>query len=66
MCWRLFHHPRPQAETHVVVIPKDHVASLLSAMMRAVQESARRLGLDRRSFRLMANAAASGVTPHMH
>jgi len=24
-----FHHPRPVAEVHVVVVPKEHIASLL-------------------------------------
>lgn len=71
-----FHHPRPQAEIHVVVIPKQHVPSLLdplaldeallSSMMRAIQETARQLGLDHTGFYVRANAAAPGVTPHMH
>ncbi|MBW3588676.1 MAG: HIT domain-containing protein [Actinobacteria bacterium] len=71
-----FHHPRPLAEIHVVVIPKEHVPSLLdpkaldgallSAMLRGVQESARKLGLDQAGFHVRANAAAPGVTPHMH
>ena len=71
-----FHHPRPQAEIHVVVIPKQHVASLLdplaldgallSSMVQAIQEAARQLGLDNTGFYVRANAAAPGVTPHMH
>ena len=71
-----FHHPTPQAEIHVVVIPKQHVASLLdplgldgallSSMLRAIQETARALGLDQAGFYVRANAAAPGVTPHMH
>ena len=71
-----FHHPRPQAEIHVVVIPKQHVPSLLdplaldgellSSMVRAIQEVARQLGLDTAGFYVRANAAAPGVTPHMH
>jgi histidine triad (HIT) family protein len=71
-----FHHPRPQAEIHVVVIPKQHVPSLmdplaldgalLSSMVQAIQESARALGLDRTGFYVRANAAGPGVTPHMH
>ena len=71
-----FHHPQPQAVIHVVVIPKTHVASLLdpmaldgallSSMLKAVQEVARDLGLDGKGFQLRANAAAPGVTPHMH
>ena len=71
-----FHHPRPQGEIHVVVIPKEHVASildprardgrLLASMVQAVQEVARILGLDRSGFYVRTNAAAPGVTPHMH
>jgi histidine triad (HIT) family protein len=71
-----FHHPQPQAEIHVLVIPKKHVTSLLdplaldgallSSMVLAVQEVARELGLDKTGFYVRANAAAPGVTPHMH
>lgn len=71
-----FHHPQPQAAIHVVVIPKTHVASLLdplaldgallSSMMQAVQQVARQLGLDKTGFYVRTNAAAPGVTPHMH
>lgn len=72
-----FHHPRPSATPHVVVIPKDHVASLLApealdgellrSMLTAVQAAAREIGVDSApGFYVRANAAAPGVTPHMH
>jgi histidine triad (HIT) family protein len=71
-----FHHPRPAAQIHAVVIPKTHVPSLLdpmaldgallSSMVRAIQEVARQLGLDHTGFYVRCNAAAPGVTPHMH
>ena len=71
-----FEHPYPEYVAHAVVIPKKHVASLmadeaadpalLSAMIRAVQAVARSVGLHEQGFRLEANAAAPGVTPHMH
>lgn len=71
-----FHSPHPETETHVIVIPKQHVQSLmdplaldgalLSSMMLAVQNAARELGLDRTGFYVHANAIAPGVTPHMH
>ena len=71
-----FRHPQPQAEIHLVVIPKQHVSSLLdplaldgallSSMVRAIQEVARALGLDQSGFYVRCNAAAPGVTPHMH
>ncbi len=71
-----FHHPPAQAEIHVVVIPKRHVSSLLdpraldgallTSMVQAIQEVAWELGLDKTGFYVRANAAAPGVTPHMH
>ena len=71
-----FHHPVPTSEIHVVVIPKEHISSildpqaidgpLLSSMVRAIQETARELGLDKSGFDVRANAASEGVTPHMH
>jgi histidine triad (HIT) family protein len=71
-----FHHPYPEAEIHVVVIPKAHVASLLaerardgellSSMVDAIQRTAKQLGLDTSGFFVRANAAAPDVTPHMH
>lgn len=71
-----FHHPTPQSEIHVVVIPKNHVTSLLdpqaldgellTSMLRAIQEAARALHLDDKGLQEQANAASPGVTPHMH
>jgi histidine triad (HIT) family protein len=71
-----FHHPHPQDEIHVVVIPKDHVTSILDplalnadllvSMLLAVQKTARLLKLDETGFYVRINAAAPGVTPHMH
>ena len=71
-----FHHPQPQSEIHVVVTPKKHVPSildrnaldgaLLTSMVRAIQEVAISLGLDKAGFYVRANAAAPGVTPHMY
>jgi len=72
-----FHHPRPSASPHLVVIPKRHVSSLLAvealdgellvSMMAGVQHAVRSAGLDSGAgFYVRANAAAPGVTPHMH
>lgn len=71
-----FHHPYPESQIHAVVIPKAHIGSLLdqaladgellTSMIRAVQEVARSLGLDKAGFQLRSNAAAPGVTPHVH
>jgi histidine triad (HIT) family protein len=71
-----FHHPEPHEGIHVVVIPRQHIVSILDpsaldgallvSMVKAVQASARSLGLDRDGFYVRTNAAAPGVTPHMH
>jgi histidine triad (HIT) family protein len=70
------HHPTPQSEIHVVVIPKKHISSILDAaatdgsllasMVSAVQQSAVKFALDRSGFYVRVNAASEGVTPHMH
>jgi len=71
-----FHHPRPKSKIHVVVIPKQHVKSILSrkardgellaSMIQAVQKVAKELKLDKKGFYVRVNAAAPDVTPHMH
>ena len=71
-----FHHPEPSSDVHVVVIPKEHVpgvldekslnGDLLTSMLKAIQHAASSLRLDRDGFYVRANAAAPGVTPHMH
>jgi histidine triad (HIT) family protein len=71
-----FHHPRPIAPFHVVIIPKRHTPSLLGpealdpallvAMIGAVQKVAALVDARADGVRLMANAGAPGVTPHMH
>lgn len=71
-----FHHPEPSAEIHVVVIPKEHVPSildpkaldgnLLMSMVAAIQKTAGALELDKEGFRVSTNTGTPGVTPHMH
>jgi len=71
-----FHHPLPSSDIHVVVVPKKHISSildddaadgsLLRSIVLAIQNVAQSLGLDKEGFYVRVNAAASGVTPHMH
>lgn len=68
----------PQAPVHILVIPKQHMASvleiphgsgdLLAAMMSAVQQIAREQGLADDGFRLVTNtgSAAGQVVHHLH
>lgn len=66
----------PQAPTHVLVIPKHHVPSLLEAndpallgkLMIAVKAAAHALGLEKRGFRTVINTGpdAGQVVFHLH
>jgi histidine triad (HIT) family protein len=73
-----FHDVRPQAPTHVLVVPRKHLASLtdlapeddglLGAMVRAARDLAQRLGLAERGFRLVMNCGhdAGYSVYHIH
>jgi histidine triad (HIT) family protein len=60
-----FHDIRPQAPTHVLVVPRKHVTSLLDlapqddallgSMVRTARDLARDTGLGERGFRLVMN-----------
>lgn len=73
-----FHAPDNKGDVHVLVIPKKHVASVLSpeaadgkllkSMITAVQKVAAILGIDKtgKGFYVRFNSSAPMVTPHMH
>ena len=60
-----FHDIRPQAPTHVLVIPRKHLTSLLDlapehdglvgVLVRKARDIARDMGFDERGFRLVMN-----------
>lgn len=69
----------PQAPIHVLVIPKGEYVSmadftahapekLITGFMRAVGETARKLGLEKDGYRVIANAGdnAHQEVPHLH
>jgi histidine triad (HIT) family protein len=73
-----FHDVNPQAPTHVLVIPRRHVTSLLDlgsadddlvgAMVRQARDIAKQLGLAERGFRLVLNCGddAGYSVHHIH
>jgi histidine triad (HIT) family protein len=73
-----FHDTHPQAPTHVLVVPRRHVASLLDlgeaddgtvgALVRTARDLARSLGLEERGFRLVFNCGddAGYSIHHIH
>jgi len=66
----------PQAPTHILVIPTEHVetlgdtddAGLLGGLLVAAVEVARRERLDVRGYRVVVNnkAEAGQTVPHLH
>lgn len=66
----------PQAPTHLLVIPREHVASSLdvedsslwSWFLGVAVEVAKKLGLDDEGFRFVVNTGAHGgqTVPHLH
>jgi histidine triad (HIT) family protein len=73
-----FHDINPQAPTHVVVIPRRHITSLLDlqpeddalagALVRKGRDIAREMGFGERGFRLVMNAGddAGYSVYHIH
>jgi histidine triad (HIT) family protein len=67
----------PQAQTHVLVVPKEHIASLaeagpehtalLGSLMAAAANVARQLKLER-GYRVVVNTGAEGgqTVSHLH
>ena len=66
----------PQAPVHVLVVPKDHYDNIvddvpgevLAAMANAIKEVAKRTGIDKTGFRVIANTgeAAGQTVMHLH
>lgn len=73
-----FHDIHPVAPTHVLVIPKKHIASLLEVTLEdyttighvfsSIQKIARELGLAERGFRVVNNIGKDGgqTVHHIH
>ncbi|CAB1129631.1 Uncharacterized HIT-like protein aq_141 [Candidatus Hydrogenisulfobacillus filiaventi] len=73
-----FYDIHPVAPVHVLVIPRSHIVSLAAAspeeaaliadLVRVVHRVAADLGLNRRGYRVVANAGREGgqTVAHMH
>ena len=68
----------PQAPTHVLVIPKKHIKSvmeiqdedneLLSRIFQVIKTVAKQEGIDEKGFRVVSNIGEDGqqTVPHLH
>ncbi|MGI8522923.1 MAG: HIT domain-containing protein [Nocardioides sp.] len=71
-----FHHTRPSWPTHVVVVPKRHVASLTAvgapdeadvrALLAAVQQVAARIEREHGAARVLTNLGRYQDSKHLH
>ncbi|MGA8943118.1 MAG: histidine triad nucleotide-binding protein [Thermoactinomyces sp.] len=71
-----FHDISPVAPTHVLVIPKKHISSLMelkeedqtivSKIMMAIQKIAKEFGLDEKGFRVVNNVGEEGGQTVFH
>lgn len=71
-----FHHTRPFWETHIVVVPKRHIASLTSvdeadaddvrALFRAVQVIAREVEAEHGAAAVLTNLGGYQDSKHLH
>lgn len=74
-----FHDINPQAKVHALVIPKGAYVSMedfsakasaeeIAGLIRAVGETARKLGLEESGYRVLANAGPDSrqEVPHLH
>lgn len=70
-----FHHTKPYWETHIVVVPKEHIwdlrhasPTLLAEMMTVIQQIIKKLpesDLDR-GVQVVTNLGPRQDTPHLH
>ena len=73
-----FYDTAPQAPVHVLIVPKAHTESLVTAsalddqllshLLRTAAEVARTLSVDQSGFRIVSNCGTFGcqTVPHLH
>jgi len=68
-----FHHTSPAWETHIVVIPKQHVRSLVDAdsalvaeLFQIVVQIIKERKFDQSSFKVVTNGGTYQSTEHLH
>ena len=69
-----FEHTRPTWQTHIVVIPKQHIgqlievgdASLFGEIFELIAHIIRERGFARTNYKIITNGGSYQTTPHLH
>lgn len=71
-----FHHPSPSYSTHILIVPKDKIRSLMDLnpqdsqlmqeLIQCVQVLVKKLGLENHGYRLVVNGGKAQEVGHLH
>lgn len=69
-----FHHTKPSYDVHIVIVPKEHIATLLNVgdmnLVKEVFELAREIIRERKfnetNFRIITNGGSFQDSKHLH
>lgn len=69
-----FHHTRPSWSTHIVIVPKVHIAkltdvedmSLMNEIFTVAKEIIKEKNLDKTNFRIITNGGSFQDSKHLH
>lgn len=69
-----YHHTQPTWEMHIVIIPKQHIASLhettdlgiVQKIFEAAQNLIGLMGFEKTNYKVIVNGGSYQSTPHLH
>ena len=69
-----YFHTKPHWETHIVIIPKEHIVTLsdvtdmnlIAEIFEMAKDIIRNMGLDKTNFRIITNGGSFQDSKHLH
>ena|SRR3990167_10702035 len=69
-----YFHTKPHWETHVVILPKEHIStlsdvadmSLIGEIFEMAKDIIRKMDLDKKNFRVITNGGSFQDSKHLH